>query len=117
MKPSMSASEPVRVNALAVPPTVTLPLLVASSVPDATVNVACTLALPASRSAKEMPVTGEATSSVTVTDAGAEIVGASFSGVTLICAVLIVVSLPPSGSLTVKVTVRCKVEGVSLVSV
>ena len=99
----------------------TLPPLVASSVPDATVKVARTSALPASTSAKEMPVTGDATSSVTVTEPGAVIVGASLTRVTLICAVLIVVSLPPrlapSGSCTVNTTVRNAVEGVSLVSV
>ena len=110
IKALISAIVPLRVKALAVPPTVTPPLLVALSVPLATERVTVTLPLPASTSANEIPVRAPGTSSVMEIEPGAVIVGASLMAVTCnvmtslaLCAPPLPV-LPPSLMLAVSVT-------------
>src|SRR5690606_16451644 len=78
-----SAIVPANVSALAVPPTITPPPLVAASEPPGTDNVTIIIPGPASTSAKLMPVSAAGTSSVTAMVAGAVITGASFTAVTV----------------------------------
>jgi hypothetical protein len=73
-------NEPERlIEAVPLPVTVTPPPLVAERVPLPTPRVIATALLPASTSAKLIPVTGEATSSVTESEPGTVMVGASFT--------------------------------------
>jgi hypothetical protein len=109
----MLDTEPDRLReAVPLPETVTPPPLVADNAPLPTPRVTATELLPASTSAKLMPVTAEATSSVTAIDPGAEMVGASFTPDT---AILRVAEEDATKlSVAVKVKVRVAVEGASL---
>ena len=94
-----------------VPPTVTPPPLVALRTPDGTARLTDTLALPASTSLTRMPVSGEATSSVTLMLAGAVMPGASFTAVTDNVTVVDAIcgppppAWPPSSAPTFSVTI------------
>ncbi|MDT4805815.1 hypothetical protein FQZ97_386310 [compost metagenome] len=112
MKALMLAMLPVRVSALAVPPTMTLPPLLAVRLPEPTASVTVTLFVPASASLKLMPVMALATSSVTARVAGAETCGVSLVPLTLTDLLAAVLSRAPS--LTVKLTVRVPPSGASL---
>ncbi len=105
---------PVRVSSLEVPPTVTSRVEAAARAPAPTLRVAVTGLVPASTSLKLMPMSGLATSSVTVTSDGMLTVGASLTAVTdrLTSAVSLV---PPRPSVRVTRMARLAVEG-SLVS-
>ncbi|MCY1368448.1 hypothetical protein D9M69_554280 [compost metagenome] len=111
MKALMSLSEPVSVSALAVPPTVTPLPEVADSEPLGTERVTVTLPLPASASAKLMPVMAEATSSTTVMPPGRVATGASLVRVTV--RVRLAAALLAAPSLTMKLMVRLVVTGSS----
>ncbi|MCY1297179.1 hypothetical protein D9M70_466100 [compost metagenome] len=98
-------------SALAVPPTVTPPPEVAASEPLGTERVTVTLPLPASASAKLMPVMAEATSSTTVMPPGRVATGASLVRVTV--RVRLAAALLAAPSLTMKLMVRLVVTGSS----
>ena len=118
----MSAIEPARVKlAVPLPATVTLPPLVAERLPEPTEKVAVTVPLAASISAKLMPVSALATSSVTPMEPGAVMTGASLTPVTATVAAIDTALLstplllvPPLSVMLVSVTTRLVVPGASL---
>src|SRR5690606_23103821 len=96
-KALISAIVPVKVTALAVPPTVTSEPETAESEPLGTENVAVTAAAPASTSLKLIPVSGVCTSSTTAIVAGAVVIGASLTATTVTVETMdkALVSTPP----------------------
>ena len=90
------AGVPVNVRLVAVPPTDTVDVLAAVTVPSRTPSV--TVRLPESTSLKGVLVAGQTrfpfTSSVTVNDTGAETTGASSTGVIEIVLVAVLESVP-----------------------
>ncbi|MNF72001.1 hypothetical protein D3C84_539620 [compost metagenome] len=122
MKALMSATVPVRVRLpVPEPPTLTPPPLVAARVPLATLKVAVTLPLPASTSAKLMPVRAAGTSSVTAMETGAVMLGASFTASTPTVAAMLTLVLstppllvPPLSVMLASVTTRLLPVGASL---
>src|SRR5262249_10876326 len=112
-KALIAAIVPVSVMVLEVPPIVTPVspgLFGAARLPDGTDKVATTLLLPASTSANERPVSGEATSSVTVIESGTVFTGASLTALTKIGTSFVPVRLPPAPVLPLSLAVMVSVS-------
>ena len=99
----IAASVPVKVSALAVPPTTTPLPDTAVKLPAGTESVMVTLPAPASTSPKLKPVSLVATSSVTAMLAGDVMVGVSLTAITLLIVTVAGAEIAPTLSVTVKV--------------
>ena len=93
------------------PVTVTPPAASALRLPLLTLSVTLTAPVPASISATDRPVSASGVSSLAANVAGRLFTGASSTAVTLIVVVAVLEVRPPS--LTVTVTVRASVAGLS----